>query len=570
MKKSIFFSTKRCLLALLMLAGMFMASAADFMVDGIYYNIISDNQVEVTAPDSTKYLGDITIPASVVNNGVTYQVTRLGHYAFFNCGELTSVTLPEGLTEIGESAFYFCDHMEYIELPNSLVKIGEYAFQGSRAVTSFYIPRNVTSIAKNAFLYCTGVNAFMVSGSNPCYKSVAGVLYTKDMTMLVAYPPAATTTSFAIPETVTRLQDFAFHFNNHLTQVTIPESVTWVGGAAFRGCDGLTSLYFPDGITHIGSSGFSECDNLTSVHLPANLDTIHNNMCGRLTSLTSITIPRSVRCIDNFAFQKATGFKSIIFEEGSCLDSIGMHAFDECTSLESFDMPNTVTKIGGEPFGYCYSLKSIHLSENLQILRGSTFWECTSLTEMEVPSSVTFIDHNNFYGCTSLKRLKIGDKDATTRNTVIRYGQISACTSLERIELGANVSALSGGAFSHVNMNTVKVFISWGLTPPSCINGSNPFDSYTRYATLYVPKAALEAYQTAECWKDFSAIVPIEDVGDVNGDGTIGIADVTALIDMLLADGGEVDTKLSDVNLDSSVNIADVTALIDLLLSAKN
>jgi len=563
MKKFLF--TKLFLFALLLLTGVFTVTAADFMVNGICYDVIGDNQVEVTASDSTKYSGDITIPATVVNNGVTYQVTRLGTGAFVSCYDMTSIELPEGLIEIGASSLSGCRGLEYIELPTSLVTIEAFAFQGCTFITSFYIPRNVTSIAKNAFFNCIRVNDFMVSGSNPCYKSVAGVLYTKDMTMLVAYPPAATAATFVIPETVTRLQDFSFHYNDNLTQVTIPESVTWVGGAAFRDCDGLTSLYFPDGITHIGSSGFSECDNLTSVHLPASLDTIHNNMCGKLTSLTEITIPRTVRCIDNFAFQKATGFKSIIFEEGSCLDSIGEHAFDECTSLESFDMPNSVTKIGGEPFGFCSSLKSIHFSENLQILRGSTLWECTSLVEVEVPSSVAFIDHNNFYGCTSLKRLKIGDKDATTRNTVIGRGQVHDCPSLDRIELGTNISGLQGDAFGYCD--NLKVLISWGLTPPACINSYNPFYSSTRHATLYVPKAALEAYQTAEHWKNFSSIVPIEDVGDVNNDGNISIGDVTALIDLLLGNEAGATATQADVNLDGGVTIADVAALIDRLMA---
>lgn len=557
------------LVTLLLLAtgGIFTAQAADFEVDGIAYNIIEEGKVEVTSRDSVKYAGAINIPATVVNDGITYQVTRVGKYAFNTCPDLTSVELPEGVTEIGNLAFYYCRGLEYIELPNSLVTIDNMAFIGCSAITSFYIPRNVTSISKNAFLYCLGVNDFMVSGSNPCYKSVAGVLYTRDMTMLVAYPPAATATSYDIPETVTKLQDFAFHFNDYLTQVTIPESVTWVGGAAFRGCDGLTSLYFPDGITHIGSSGFSECDNLTSVHLPANLDTIHNSMCGELPLLTEITIPRTVRCIDNYAFNHTSGLKSITFEEGSCLDSIGISAFMYCSSLESFDMPDAVTKIGGEPFGFCNSLKTVHLSNNLQIMRGSTFWECTSLVEVEVPSSVTFIGHNNFYGCTSLKSLKIGDKDATECNTVIDYGQVNDCTSLERIELGANVSGLRGGAFSYIN--TIKVFISWSLTPPTCINGYNPFYSYTSHATLFVPRAALEAYQAADRWKDFSAIVPIEDAGDVNVDGTINISDVSELIDFIL--GGEnTYSPYADVNIDGSVNIADVSELIDKILTRNN
>ncbi|MBQ1737599.1 MAG: dockerin type I repeat-containing protein, partial [Muribaculaceae bacterium] len=57
--------------------------------------------------------------------------------------------------------------------------------------------------------------------------------------------------------------------------------------------------------------------------------------------------------------------------------------------------------------------------------------------------------------------------------------------------------------------------------------------------------------------------------GDVNGDGTISITDVTSLIDYLLNDGGSaVDPSAADVDGDHTVSITDVTALIDLLLSA--
>ena len=67
-------------------------------------------------------------------------------------------------------------------------------------------------------------------------------------------------------------------------------------------------------------------------------------------------------------------------------------------------------------------------------------------------------------------------------------------------------------------------------------------------------------------WNRFQTIVPIEDVGDVNGDGNINISDVTTLINYLL--GGESDRLVfADVDLDGSVNITDVASLINRLLN---
>lgn len=88
-----------------------------------------------------------------------------------------------------------------------------------------------------------------------------------------------------------------------------------------------------------------------------------------------------------------------------------------------------------------------------------------------------------------------------------------------------------------------------------------------RFSTtpLYVPKVALDAYREATMWNRFQTILPIEDVGDVNGDGNINIGDVTSLINYLL--GGESDrVYYADVNLDGNVNINDVTTLINRLL----
>ena len=169
-----------CLVFCLFMGSVFTAAAADFMVDSICYNIIGENQVEVTSR-SVKYTGEVIIPATVVNDGITYQVTRIGSSAFYSCRELTMVDIPEGVTIINSYAFYFCTSLEVIELPNSLERIDIMALHNCSSLTSLYIPRNLTEIGRNALGGCINITNYMCSGMNPHFKSVGGVIYTKDI-----------------------------------------------------------------------------------------------------------------------------------------------------------------------------------------------------------------------------------------------------------------------------------------------------------------------------------------------------------------------------------------------------
>ncbi len=556
---------KMILLAFLLIASAFTATAADFTVDGIYYNIIGENEVEVTRYDGGKYSGEVYIPATVVNDGITYQVTRIGSYSFYSCKELTLIDIPEGVTEIGTYAFAYSDLIEYVEFPNSLVLIDKFAFYQCYSIKGFYIPRNVSEIVAPAFSACPNIEYFMCSPLNANYQVVNGALFTKDMTVLLAYPPASQATTFNIPETVTIIHNNAFNYSMNLTQITIPESVTWVGHGAFRECDGLTSLYFPDAITHIGASGISDCDNLVSVHLPASLDTICNNFGGNLPSLAELTIPANVSFIDNYAFYESTGIKTVTFEEGSNLEKIGNLVFYGCSNLETCLLPNSVTTIGGEIFGYCYALKNVHLSDNVTDLGQSIFWECTSLEEGEIPGTAPQVK-NAFVNCSSLKRVKIGDKYSAPGLTTIFNCGIDNCPQLVYAELGANVAALQNDAFAR--SHNLKVVICWASTPPITDGYWHAFDPSPQGldAVLYVPRASLEAYRTSGDWQNFKTIVPIEDVGDINGNGSIDISDVTAMIDILLLGDSDTIKGIGDVNFDGDFNIADVTALIDKLL----
>lgn len=101
------------LAALLMSCCTTISAYYDFCADGIYYNIHSDTEVEVTEGDK-RYSGDITIPENVTYDNVTYNVTTIGSWAFFYCTGLTNITIGNSVTTIGESALEGCSGLTSI------------------------------------------------------------------------------------------------------------------------------------------------------------------------------------------------------------------------------------------------------------------------------------------------------------------------------------------------------------------------------------------------------------------------------------------------------------------------
>ena len=151
---------KHLVMTTLMLLSFITASAYDFMVDGIAYNVvsISDLTCEVTQAD-TKYSGDIAIPSTVTYQGRTLSLIKIGDRAFYKCSALTSIEIPNSVTTIGNYAFYGCTSLVSVEIPNSVTTIGDYAFCGCSSLTSVKIPNSVTEIGALAFSDCSSLTS---------------------------------------------------------------------------------------------------------------------------------------------------------------------------------------------------------------------------------------------------------------------------------------------------------------------------------------------------------------------------------------------------------------------------
>ena len=152
---------KRILFLLSLIQATLLASAYDIKVDGIYYNITSDNTVAVTynsletfgsfsigngfSSGNEEYKGNMVVPASIDYKGKKYAVTSIGEYAFFHCPLLMSVTLPSSIVTIEDGAFNSCPALKSIEIPEGVKEVGA-AFNLCVNLKSIVLPSTVTKV----------------------------------------------------------------------------------------------------------------------------------------------------------------------------------------------------------------------------------------------------------------------------------------------------------------------------------------------------------------------------------------------------------------------------------------
>ena len=398
---------KHLFTALLLLCAT-VATAHDFEVDGIYYNITSstDLTVEVTykgyeSSSYGEYSGYITIPSTVFYSGEQYSVTYIGGFAFDQCRSLTSVTIPESVISIGDYAFYACWDLTSITIPEGVTSIGDYAFSGCSSLTSITIPESVTSIGDYAFSGCSSLytiinysNLYLIKGSSD-HGEVA--YYAKKV--------------LNVKELIT-LNDFQFIKSNDIhylvnyigedTEITLPENYNGnnyiISNYAFYDCSSLTSITIPESVTSIDDCAFSGC-----------------------SGLTSITIPESVTSIGNFAFAGCISLKDLRIEDsniplelganGSSYYYTGEGMFSVCP-LETLYLGRnlsykTSSNYGYSPFYNQDKLKLLIISNNVTSIGDYAFYGCSGLTSITIPESVTSIGDYAFYVCQNIHSLTI-------------------------------------------------------------------------------------------------------------------------------------------------------------------
>jgi hypothetical protein len=200
-------------------------------------------------------------------------------------GGFQALEIEEGVTSIGNYAFYnnIKEQVIEINLPDSLKSIGDFAFSHENILSDSYlqeltIPRNVSYIGKGAFNVgtkswdCMWEN-FYVSPDNPYYCDVDGIIYTKDMTTLVACPEAKDLSNYVFPEGLLYIGDYAFAYNcTGFASLNLPDDLLGIGERAFynTAVGSTRTLILPKNVSVDNYAFGSIKCNLHSVVVPAN------------------------------------------------------------------------------------------------------------------------------------------------------------------------------------------------------------------------------------------------------------------------------------------------------------
>jgi hypothetical protein len=380
----------------------------------------------------TKYNGPggaLTIPDTI--NGQS--VIRIDNSAFSGWANLTSVTIPDGVTSIGDSAFANCG-VASLQIPDTVISIGDYAFSSCTSLTNAVIPNGVTRIATGQFYGCSSL------------------------------------TTFTIANTVTNIGDYAFSGCTGLTNVTVPDSITSIANGVFDGCTGLTAFAFPSAVFSIGNRAFLDCSSLTKLIIPQTVTNIGNNAFEGCNQLTAFTIPSSVAYIGDMAFSFCQNLTAIeVDASNAAYRSLDGVLFDKnrttliqypCAKAGPYTVPDTITSIGVVSFANCYRLTGITIPDSVTNIGLEAFYG-TWLKTATIPNSVTSISPAAFMSNPYLSRVTIGSGIIE-----IDDNAFLGCSSLAEVYFKGNAPSLGSSVFDYV-MPTVYYLpgtTGWGAT----------------------------------------------------------------------------------------------------------
>ena len=391
-----------------------------------------------------------TIQSVVIEQGVT----SVGYWAFANCTNLKTISLPDGITVIEANAFENSG-LTSIVLPNSVTEVQESAFSGCKQLASCDLGRGIKHIGKNCFWNCTALKSLKWSD---CLETIGSGCF-------ISWGSGSSSEPGKIP-----LQD------------------TLVFPATFRSMDEIFSCYTNVKVVIWNArrpqgSGMGPLYNYyhsyDEIIVGDEVEVIPANLLRDQRKIDTIMLPESV-------------------------ESIGQNAFNGCTKLQYINIPENVQTIGKAAFYNCSALTSLKLPKGISEVYGSTFYGCKSLKRINLPEGVTAVGESAFSGCTisesafanmsAQKELVIPDKVITVSGHAFENWK-----NLEKLTIGKGVMLFGDQTFA--GDSAIKEIQTLCATPPVISAGT--FNGVPDSAWLSVIPGTESLYQSDANWSRF-------------------------------------------------------------------
>lgn len=351
--------------------------------------------------------------------------------------------------KIGEGSFFDCTNLARVVVPDSVNTIGGLAFRGCTHLTRFTVPASVTTMVC-PLLYCDSLRAIDVDPRNANYSSAEGVLFDKAQRTLIKYPENRGG-NYIIPDSVHRIEPYAFYACANLTTVTIPSSVTQIGFEVFGRCAGLTAVNVEN-----GNAAYCSVDGVLFNKAMTSLIKFPDARSGEYT------IPNGVTVVDQGAFFGST-LRRVAIPDG--VGNIKDDAFCHCGLLTEVNIPSSVTNIGAGAFNSDVRASGITIPAALKSIGHGAFTACQQLTSVMIPHGVTSIPDDAFRVCIGLTNVVISGSVTNIGNYAF-----AAC-GLKAIYFEGNAPSLGEAVFMRSDRTMVYYVpgtVGWGATFGGC------------------------------------------------------------------------------------------------------
>ena len=507
----------------------------------------------------------------VVEDGIT----SISSKAFYDCPNLTEVSIANTVTNIESSAFSNCTSLKSISFPSNVTKLGDYVLNGCTSLENVSIPGSVTEIGDYAFGNCTSLE------------------------------------NLVLPEGVKNL-GYGIIYNTIIESITIPKTVTYSdydsNGGALAGDQFLKDVVFEDGIESVPANICKKAGSIERVTIPSTVTKIGYSAFRECTEISSINIPKAVSLIDDNAFNGCTSLKSVNIEENTkklFKTEIGS-AFSNCTSLKSISFPSNVTKLGDYVLSGCTSLENVSIPGSVTEIGDYAFNGCTSLKSITLPSSITSIG-NSIFNNSALETARVYKNSyplTYCKNNNINYQIIGSfdkatsiqvsngsCTNIDdntelkasQVKTGTDYDSVSQ-SFDNFNLYDiafykddekvtidgtaiVRIPVGENMNIDKCKVYYNDNGNYVDMNAVY--KEGYMEFETTHFSQYIITDTPLETesdltVGDVNNDGKVNVLDAVMVLrhDANIIKLDDSQLKAADVNDDGKVDVLDAVMIL--------
>lgn len=537
--------------------------AHDFMVDGICYNIISEEHklCEVTyfkkqtgAIKRNFYKDVVFVPETVEFGGNSYFVSAIGADAFTGNDELLSVVMPNTVKVIGNSAFSGCRQMKSITIPKSVEYIESGAFCALESLTFLSVDEDNPVYDSRG-----GCNAIIESATNTLLYGCRATEIPDGVEVIAmnAFWIVCNTEPFVldIPASVKVVDYCAFQTCDWLVGVTLHDGLEKIGDGAFRGTS-IESVTIPATVTEVEPSAFADTKNLKSIKVKrgnkvydsrGGCNAIIESASDRLVQACATTkIPEGVKVIGRNAFK---GVEKGSVDIPSTVVEIESGAFFACGLRGSLVIPGNVKSIGKYAFTACRAIDSLVVEDGCERIAASAFSLCSGLRHAKLPSTLKEFGAGSEYvlvfdGCSLLEGIELPNENpiyycngdvVIEKSTLavvagcglghcqinkrlggyqpkkIAKGAFRGMQYLTALWLPGTIEEIEEGAFH--GCPAIEFIYCANEIPPLLgenfglvFNSSRQLPVQER-AVLVVPQGALDAYRNAPGWKEFKHII---------------------------------------------------------------